>query len=245
MPAPGGEAAQRQGALQGVTIQEQGDSEATTETDGLCSYQTSSADVPRQVQRDPEDGSGPLQGQVNRQQACHLVSLGQGGRTLVEEPRRQGLQLVSEEYFSLAVPEVGHRHDGCYHRLSVQRQGDVRGPGQQRRQAANCPQQSGWAQDTKECYGLGFRYWTQYYRRNQMDESVPSAVNLFQLPAVQAAFAATATQEDSLLGGGSLLQEACGPLQHADSAGLLGYDVQGAADRNIKTLGSLGVQRVM
>ena len=76
-----------------------------------------------------------------------------------------------------------------------------------------------------------------------MDESVPSAVNLFQLPAVQAAFAATATQEDSLLGGGSLLQEACGPLQHADSAGLLGYDVQGAADRNIKTLGSLGVQR--
>ena len=184
MPAPGGEAAQRQGALQGVTIQEQGDSEATTETDGLCSYQTSSADVPCQVQRDPEDGSGPLQGLVN-----------------------------------------------C--------------PGQRRRQAANCPQQPGWAQDTKECYGLGFRYRTQYYRRNQMDESVPSAVNLFQLPAVQAAFAATATQEDSLLGGGSLLQEACGPLQHADSAGLLGYDVQGAADRNIKTLGSLGVQRLI
>ena len=37
-----------------------------------CVNQTRSADVPRQVQRDPEDGSGPLQGQVNHQQAWQL-----------------------------------------------------------------------------------------------------------------------------------------------------------------------------
>merc|ERR1711891_121281 len=38
--------------------------------------------------------------------------------------------------------------------------------------------QSSWAKNTKECYGLGFRYWTQYCRRNQLDESSLSAVNL-------------------------------------------------------------------
>ena len=73
MSAPGGEAAQHRGAVQGVTIQGLGDSRASTETDGLCHFnQTHSADVPRQVQRDPEDGSGPLQGQVNHQQAWQL-----------------------------------------------------------------------------------------------------------------------------------------------------------------------------
>ena len=47
MAAPGGEAVQHQGAVQGVTIQGLGDSKATTETDGLCDFnQTSSADVP-------------------------------------------------------------------------------------------------------------------------------------------------------------------------------------------------------
>ena len=73
MSAPGGEAAQHRGAVQGVTIQALGDSRASTETDGLCHFnQTHSADVPRQVQRDPEDGSGPLQGQVNHQQMWQL-----------------------------------------------------------------------------------------------------------------------------------------------------------------------------
>ena len=55
MSAPGGEATQHQGAVHGDPIRALGDGKATTETDGL-----------RQVQRDPEDGSGPLQGQVNR-----------------------------------------------------------------------------------------------------------------------------------------------------------------------------------
>merc|ERR1712030_304902 len=32
--------------------------------------------------------------------------------------------------------------------------------------------------NTQDCYGLGFRYWTQYCRRNQLDEASPSAVNL-------------------------------------------------------------------
>ena len=73
MPATGGEAVQHQGTVQGVTTQGLGDSKATTETDGLRHFiQTRSADVPRQVQRDPEDGSGPLQGQVNHQQAWQL-----------------------------------------------------------------------------------------------------------------------------------------------------------------------------
>ena len=44
---------------------------------------------------------------------------------LVEEPSQQELQLGSEEYFSSAVPEVGHRHVGCHHQLSTQRQEDV------------------------------------------------------------------------------------------------------------------------
>ena len=46
MPAPGGEAAQHRGAVQGVTIQGQRDGKATTETDGLRHlYQTRSTDV--------------------------------------------------------------------------------------------------------------------------------------------------------------------------------------------------------
>ena len=61
MPAPGGEATQHQGAVHGDPIQALCDAKATTEADG-----TSCADVPRQVQRDPEDDSGQLQGQVNR-----------------------------------------------------------------------------------------------------------------------------------------------------------------------------------
>ena len=61
MSAPGGEATQHQGAVHGDPIQALGDDKATTEADG-----TSSADVPRQVQRDPEDDSGQLQEQVNR-----------------------------------------------------------------------------------------------------------------------------------------------------------------------------------
>ena len=73
MPAPGGEAAQHHGAVQGGTIKGQGDGEVTTETDGLRHFnQTLSTDVPRQVQRDPEDDSGPLQGQVNYQQVWQL-----------------------------------------------------------------------------------------------------------------------------------------------------------------------------
>ena len=73
MPAPGGEADQHQGTVQGDPIQALGDGKATPETDGLRYLdQTSSADVSCQVQRDPEDGSGPLQGQVNRQQAWQL-----------------------------------------------------------------------------------------------------------------------------------------------------------------------------
>ena len=61
MPAPGGEATQHQGAVHGDPIQALGDGKATTETDGL-----------HQVQRDSEDGSGPLQGQVNHQQVWQL-----------------------------------------------------------------------------------------------------------------------------------------------------------------------------
>ena len=38
MSAPGGEAAQHRGAVQGVTIQALGDSRASTETDGLCHF---------------------------------------------------------------------------------------------------------------------------------------------------------------------------------------------------------------
>ena len=38
MSAPGGEAAQHRGAVQGVTIQGLGDSRASTETDGLCHF---------------------------------------------------------------------------------------------------------------------------------------------------------------------------------------------------------------
>ena len=38
MSAPGGEAAQHRGAVQGVTIQTLGDSRASTETDGLCHF---------------------------------------------------------------------------------------------------------------------------------------------------------------------------------------------------------------
>merc|ERR1712030_83644 len=38
--------------------------------------------------------------------------------------------------------------------------------------------QSSWAKNTKETYGLGFRYWTQFCRDNQLDEFMPSAVNL-------------------------------------------------------------------
>ena len=73
MSAPGGEAVQHRGAVQGITIQALGDSRASTGTVGLCHFkQTHSADVPRQVQRDPEDGSGPLQGQVNHQQIWQL-----------------------------------------------------------------------------------------------------------------------------------------------------------------------------
>ena len=73
MPATGGEAVQHQGTVQGVTTQGLGDSKATTETDGLRHFiQTRSADVPRQVQRDPEDSPGPLQGQLNCQQAWQL-----------------------------------------------------------------------------------------------------------------------------------------------------------------------------
>ena len=56
MSAPGGVATQHQGAVHGDPIQALGDDEAATETDG-----TSRADVPRQVQRDPEDDSGQLQ----------------------------------------------------------------------------------------------------------------------------------------------------------------------------------------
>ena len=61
MPTSGGEATQHQGAVHGDPIQALGDDKATTEADG-----TSCADVPRLVQRDPEDDSRLLQGQVNR-----------------------------------------------------------------------------------------------------------------------------------------------------------------------------------
>ena len=32
--------------------------------------------------------------------------------------------------------------------------------------------------NTEDCYGVGFRYWTQFCRRNQLDEAAPSSVNL-------------------------------------------------------------------
>ena len=35
--------------------------------------------------------------------------------------------------------------------------------------------QSSWAKNTQEYYGLGFRYWTQYCQRNQLDEASLSA----------------------------------------------------------------------
>ena len=55
--------------------------------------------------------------------------LGQGGRALVVEPRRQGLQHVSEEYSSIAGAQDAHGRDGYSHRLRVQGRGEVRGPG--------------------------------------------------------------------------------------------------------------------
>ena len=51
MPAPGGKAAQHQGAMLDDTIQGPGDSEVSTEAVGLCHcYKTRSAVVTRQIQ---------------------------------------------------------------------------------------------------------------------------------------------------------------------------------------------------
>ena len=38
--------------------------------------------------------------------------------------------------------------------------------------------QQSWAENTQSCYGLGFRYYTQFCRRNNLDELTPSTVNL-------------------------------------------------------------------
>ena len=38
--------------------------------------------------------------------------------------------------------------------------------------------QSGWAKGTKSVYGLGYRYYTEFCRRHQMDPLVPDPVNL-------------------------------------------------------------------
>ena len=109
MPALGGEAAEHQAAVQRDPIQALVDGEATAETDGLRHLnQTSSTDVQSQVQRDSENDPGPLQGQVNRQQAGQLVSLGQGGRALVDEPRHRGVPHVSQKHSSVGVQQNGH-----------------------------------------------------------------------------------------------------------------------------------------
>ena len=70
LPAPTGEATEHQVSVQGDLSQAQDDGEAAAETDGLRDlHQTSSADVKSQVQRDSENGPGPLQGQVNHQKS--------------------------------------------------------------------------------------------------------------------------------------------------------------------------------
>ena len=98
-----GEAAVHQVLVQGDLNQALDDSEATTEANGLRHlHQTCSADV----QRDSEDDPGPLQGQVNCQQAGHLVNLGQGGRALVARLRHWGMPPVSQEPSSVGVRPV-------------------------------------------------------------------------------------------------------------------------------------------
>ena len=120
LPAATGEATEHQVTVQGDLGQALDNGEVAAETDGLRDlHQTSSADVQSQIQGDSENGPRPLQGQVNRQQASQLVSLGQGGHTLVDEPRRQGLQHVSEEYSSMAVLQDAHGRNGYRHWLRV------------------------------------------------------------------------------------------------------------------------------